>query len=149
MHVGHSAYTPCATTRRDAVHVLVCRYNVLYGSAGFNPFGYQAGCIWVTGSEAAVAADPVASRYICANGPDNTQSVCTYDSSSSGLCFRPGSTDDFATPFPFVRLPPLHRHGVCWESMQPGTASCILVPMSCIDLNCKIMPCHGTRVTHQ
>lgn len=44
---------------------MCCRYDVIYGSAGFNPYGYKAGCTFATGSVEAIRADPAAAAFTC------------------------------------------------------------------------------------
>jgi hypothetical protein len=70
-----------------------CRYDVKYGSAGFNVFGYKGGCEMATGSFSTAIQAPNAARYLCDhslvyNGgtilPQNR--VCMHDYSSGGLC---------------------------------------------------------------
>lgn len=63
----------------------LCRYNVLYGSAGFNWYGYQGGCQFATGNFQQAIAVPAAAQYLC-NPSAADQEVCHHDHSGSGVC---------------------------------------------------------------
>ena len=70
------------STPRDALY----RYDVIYSSSGFNPHGYKAGCAFVNGTAADIAASPPAARYIC-NGDEQGQWGCSHDHVTSVACF--------------------------------------------------------------
>lgn len=56
---------------------------MIYGSAGYNAFGYKAGCDFAAGSFKAAIAEPLAARFLCsASGSDG----CLYDGIGSGTC---------------------------------------------------------------
>ena len=62
-----------------------CRYDVRYGSAGFNSYGYQAGCTFVTGTFDEVLADADGSRFLCP--PEDDGAIrCFHDLSGQGVC---------------------------------------------------------------
>ena len=84
----------------------VCRYDVKYGSAGFLPYGYHAGCNFALGhfNDSTVREDPAASLYFC--GPQDfyeggiqeesdgtvdlnlskAKLTCAFDHSAEALC---------------------------------------------------------------
>lgn len=56
-----------------------------YGSGGFNPYGYKAGCAFVSGTFEETLADAVAGRFLCS--PDNAGTVsCFSDFSGQAVC---------------------------------------------------------------
>eukprot|EP00892_Ulva_mutabilis_P005906 jgi/Ulvmu1/3688/UM017_0104.1 len=60
-------------------------YDVKYGSGGFNSYGFQAGCTFVTGTFEEALADPAAARYLCP--PANEENIaCFHDFSGQGQC---------------------------------------------------------------
>lgn len=63
----------------------MCRYDVKYGSGGFNTNGYQAGCAYVNGTFEDALADPVAGRFLCSPDDDESES-CFSDFSGQGVC---------------------------------------------------------------
>ena len=63
-----------------------CRYDVKYGSAGFNSYGYKGGCAFAQGTYAEMMADPAASRYLCPKSMDSRY-MCLHDFSGDGVCF--------------------------------------------------------------
>lgn len=69
-----------------------CRYDVKYGSAGFNTFGYQAGCEFATGAFQEAMAVPAAARYLC---EELDKEGCTHDLSTHGTCIGFEAWDDF------------------------------------------------------
>ena len=92
----------------EAARSHACRYDVKYGSSGFNPFGWKAGCAFATGTPAEMRNSPEAAMFVC--GADDflsetmTQNAdgtlhlapsisgypmlprCTYDNSATALC---------------------------------------------------------------
>lgn len=76
---------PVFRTPHDEVHIAssLCRYDVKYGSAGFNTYGYKAGCAFAAGGFSEALEDPAAARYLCAEGGVQ---ACTHDSASEGVC---------------------------------------------------------------
>jgi hypothetical protein len=63
-----------------------CRYDVIYGSSGFNSIGYNGGCEFANGTLSEALASPPAARYLC--GPeDANQYRCTADHVASAFCF--------------------------------------------------------------
>ena len=52
-----------------------------YGSGGFNPYGYKAGCSFVTGT----VEDALTSQYLC-SPQERNQSACFYAHSAIGRC---------------------------------------------------------------
>lgn len=85
------------------------RYDVKYGSAGFNSFGYKGGCEFSTGSYSSAIAAPAASRYLCPNGNAYDRSAgvldknygCLHDLSGDGVCWNyANSWDGFPRVLP-------------------------------------------------
>lgn len=69
------------------------RYDVKYGSAGFNPYGYQAGCAFVSGTFQEALQDPMASPFLCQ--PDTLGNIsCLSDFSGPGICLPPQAFDN-------------------------------------------------------
>lgn len=64
---------------------LSCRYDVKYGSGGFNTYGYQAGCPFVNGTTEDALADPIASQFLCSAAEVGNVS-CFHDFSGQGVC---------------------------------------------------------------
>ena len=80
-----------------------CRYDVKYGSAGFNSYGYQAGCEFATRgtSFAQALAIPSAAQYLC---PAATPELsCHHDFSGSGSCTAEFTSESFLT---LMEVPP-------------------------------------------
>jgi hypothetical protein len=106
-----------------SLRLLTCRYDVKYGSGGFNVFGYKGGCEMATGSFSTAIQAPNAARYLCDHSlvynydiglvPKNR--ICMHDYSSGGVCWLNDevSWDEFARAMP-VR--PLANH-----VQQPGS----------------------------
>jgi hypothetical protein len=77
---------------------------VIYGSAGWNPFGYKAGCAFCMGSYAAADSHRPSKSYLCQRGAVGRQE-CMYDDSGSGNCATsPTWGEDWARVIP-VRTP--------------------------------------------
>lgn len=82
----------------------MCRYDVKYGSAGFDAYGYHAGCSFATGSFEEAKQDPQSARFLC-NGEEHVLAVhestgealisskCTFDHAGQGYCI-PAENDD-------------------------------------------------------
>lgn len=68
------------------------RYDVKYGSAGFNGYGYQGGCAFATGQFATALADPEASRFLCL---ERGLVACHHDFSGVGVCGTVNRLDGF------------------------------------------------------
>jgi hypothetical protein len=81
-----------------------CRYDVKYGSQGFNLFGYQAGCSFSLGTYAQAALNPVSDRYLC---PQGAALSCVHDLSGEGVCYESLLWDGFARSLP-VRANRIH-----------------------------------------
>lgn len=62
-----------------------CRYDVKYGSAGWNSYGYQGGCEFASGSKSQAMKDPKARRYLCSESQD-WDFMCTHDFTGDGVC---------------------------------------------------------------
>jgi hypothetical protein len=71
---------------------------VKYGSAGFNPMGYKAGCTFALGTYAQALADPLAAQYLCSTS-DLQDYTCLFDYSGAGVCVD-SATDDFVQASP-------------------------------------------------
>ena len=93
----------------------MCRYDVKYGSAGFDSYGYQAGCAFATGSFEEVTEDPLAARYLCseenlavhlATSGQVFGKQCTYNHASEGYCIYDPLHDNFL-PATTVHAPPV------------------------------------------
>eukprot|EP00892_Ulva_mutabilis_P009761 jgi/Ulvmu1/7157/UM034_0064.1 len=69
-------------------------YDVKYGSAGFNSYGYKAGCAFALGTFAEAMAEPDAARYLCPASMD-TRYTCLHDFSGDGVCFSSDLWDGF------------------------------------------------------
>jgi hypothetical protein len=74
------------------------RYDVKYGSAGFNPYGYKGGCNFALGNYDTAIADPASSRYLC-NRSDSRSIVCLFDFSGEGVCGSIDVNDGFYAAF--------------------------------------------------
>lgn len=84
-----------------------CRYDVKYSAAGFNSYGYKAGCAFATGTSREALESPGGARYLC----DSTsvpagafQFACLHDHSGVGVCTGSVTSDDFNSTTP-VRPP--------------------------------------------
>lgn len=62
-----------------------CRYDVKYGSGGFNAYGYQAGCTFVNGTTEEALEEPAAARFLCERDEVGTRQ-CFHDFSGQGIC---------------------------------------------------------------
>eukprot|EP00892_Ulva_mutabilis_P009758 jgi/Ulvmu1/7154/UM034_0061.1 len=60
-------------------------YDVKYGSAGFNSFGYNAGCEFAMGPAEAVADAAAAQPYLCTASQARSLQ-CMHDASAIGVC---------------------------------------------------------------
>ena len=80
------------------------RYDVKYGSAGFNLFGYQGGCEFSLGTYEDALASPLAARYLCTRS-EALKSVCLDDYSGEGVCYGSDLWDGFFRASP-VRCSP-------------------------------------------
>ena len=78
---------PPLPTERDLIvyNANLCRYDVKYGSQGFNHFGYLGGCEFALGTYAEAEAAPLAARYLCPPEKE-LQLECLYDHSGDGIC---------------------------------------------------------------
>lgn len=65
-----------------------------YGSAGFNSYGYKAGCAFAAGTFEEAEASPAASRYLCAPEQE-LQQACLHDFSGNGVCVSNSNWDGF------------------------------------------------------
>lgn len=60
---------------------------MLYGSGGFNSFGYQGGCAFSDGRFDEAIQSPAAARYLCQPQESTTNDLfCFHDASGSGQC---------------------------------------------------------------
>jgi hypothetical protein len=84
----------------------VCRYDVKYGSQGFNGFGYQGGCNFSLGTYQEALSSPLSARYLC-NQSEALANACLYDFSGEGICFGSDLWDGF-----FLKMP------VCCSSIN-------------------------------
>jgi hypothetical protein len=57
----------------------------VYSSAGFNSFGYKAGCAFATGNATEALLSPAGARYLC-DGREELFYQCTHDHVSSAMC---------------------------------------------------------------
>lgn len=89
-HSG-SGVSRCSVLHR---HAFVCRYDVKYGSAGFNAYGYKGGCAFANGTAEQALADPAAAQYLCPAAQEDTVG-CVYDSSGVGECTGRTRLDGF------------------------------------------------------
>jgi hypothetical protein len=62
----------------------LCRYDVIYGSHGFNSYGYKGGCAFANGTKEEVLASPPAAQYFC--GEEDFGFKCLHDHAGSGFC---------------------------------------------------------------
>jgi hypothetical protein len=60
---------------------------VIYGSSGFNWYGYHGGCTFANGTVEEVYASPTAARYFCGPG-DKEVFRCTTDHAASAYCYE-------------------------------------------------------------
>eukprot|EP00892_Ulva_mutabilis_P008327 jgi/Ulvmu1/5867/UM025_0129.1 len=60
-------------------------YDVKYGSAGWNSYGYAGGCAFAEGTRKDALADPMAARYLCSESQD-WDFMCLHDFSGDGIC---------------------------------------------------------------
>lgn len=79
-----------------------CRYDVKYGSMGFNVFGYQGGCEFALGTFAEALSTPQSARYLCSED-QSLQLECLHDYSGDGVCFASDLWDGFFRSLP-VRI---------------------------------------------
>lgn len=79
--------------------VVLCRYDVKYGSAGFNLFGYQGGCNFSLGSYDDALASPSAARYLCTQ-EEALSFACLHDYSGEGVCYASDLWDGFFRSLP-------------------------------------------------
>jgi hypothetical protein len=63
----------------------VRRYDVIYGSHGFNTYGYKGGCAFANGTKEESLASPPSARYFC--GEEDFGFKCLHDHAGSGFCF--------------------------------------------------------------
>lgn len=77
----------------DVTRVL-CRYDVKYGSSGFNPYGYKAGCGFAEFDFATALLSPTAEQYLC-NPTDNVLVKCNFEHSAPGYCVADPTQNGF------------------------------------------------------
>ena len=70
-----------------------------YGSAGFNSFGYKAGCAFALGTYAEAMASPKAAQYLCPEDMDRRY-MCLHDHSGDGVCHSSANWDGFYRALP-------------------------------------------------
>jgi hypothetical protein len=61
---------------------------VIYGSYGFNSYGFKGGCTFTNGTFEEALASPPSARYFCnaQDKPDNGDFQCLHDHAGSGIC---------------------------------------------------------------
>lgn len=69
----------------DNITVKSCRYDVVYGSQGFQSYGYMGGCAFANGTVQEALQEPSASRFLC-NGQRAYE--CTHNFAGIGQCTR-------------------------------------------------------------
>lgn len=74
------------------------RYDVKYGSAGFDTFGYRAGCEFAAGTAADAALAPAAQPNLC-TAAQRGRRQCTPDHSAVGFCESRSNGDDLYLVF--------------------------------------------------
>ena len=73
---------------------VLCRYDVKYGSSGFNPYGYKAGCGFAEADFATALLSPTAEQYLC-NPTDNVLVKCNFEHSAPGFCWANPTQNGF------------------------------------------------------
>lgn len=102
-----------------------CRYDVKYGSAGFNSYGYRGGCTFVFGTFDEVLADPVASRFVCP--PEEIGTIrCFDDYSGQGVCRPLKKFDQETYEDLFVVDTSLYQVRRCCVPSPPPSRSTVL-----------------------
>ena len=128
-------------------HAHVCRYDVKYGSQGFNHLGYQGGCEFVGGTYAQALKAPLAARYLCS--PEQEEQVeCLFDHSGNGRCWAWDTWDGFARvepvcPLCSAALALLYTlHMSCQSSSwsQPLLRCNSCGPLGCVAMQCELLP---------
>lgn len=76
------------------IHCEMCRYDVKYGSQGFNLYGYKGGCNFSLGTYDDALASPDAARYLCEES-QALERVCLNDYSGDGICLSLDLWDGF------------------------------------------------------
>lgn len=76
-----------------------------YGSAGFNSFGYKAGCEFALGTYKEAMAVPAAKQYLCPAAMDKRY-VCLHDFAGDGVCHGDKHWDGFYRALPVCPTPP-------------------------------------------
>ena len=102
-----------------------CRYDVKYGSAGFNSYGYKGGCAFAQGTFQEAYNSPASSRYLC-SGDKGSEHACLHDFSGDGFCLTLDNWDGFFRTYQ-VRQPlgsVFHRfsgptHQQCTQQFEP------------------------------
>lgn len=109
---GIGVSTPCPSLSLLSIRLelrvpqtaAVCRYDVKYGTAGFNPFGFHSGCTFALRSFSEASQDPAAARFLCT---DIGALGCTHNGQSSGVCNADVTWNGFAAIAPVCSLLPL------------------------------------------
>ena len=76
-----------------------CRYDVKYGSLGFNVFGYHGGCNFSLGTYEEALVAPESARYLCSDS-EALEFQCLHDYSGEGVCYASDLWDGFYRSLP-------------------------------------------------
>eukprot|EP00892_Ulva_mutabilis_P008333 jgi/Ulvmu1/5872/UM025_0134.1 len=120
-------------------------YDVKYGSAGFNSYGYRGGCGFATGSFPQALASPAAAQYLCPAVSDAR--LCQHDQSGSGVC----SSQRFANDF--LRVVGLTTALDCQSTPGQRCLRPLNADPTCVDMSCSAtgavlvggVPCDPTQ----
>ena len=103
------------------MYSFICRYDVKYGSAGFNPHGYAAGCAFAAGDAAGVrAAEPLSGVELCepSSGPICDISNCSpVFTAEDFFDYVSGTFDPGAADFGEVEA--------CIRNLPPACSQCV------------------------
>ena len=67
---------------------------MIYGSGGFNSFGYHGGCMFAERGYGKAQSKVSSAMYLCAENEDHQQR-CLYDASGTGTCMTDPTWNDF------------------------------------------------------
>lgn len=122
-----------------------CRYDVKYGSAGFNSFGYKAGCEFALGTYAEAMAVPEAAQYLCPKDMDKRY-MCLHDHSGDGVCYSSDNWDGFFRALPVRISPPEPTPSAlrCRARLSIRISARTCVCLGCC-VRCSKAQCSGLR----